>query len=193
MPRSERTQKRIKLTPTEKEAIYALPLLAQFCIVHIDMVSGFSVYQHRLVDTEAPDYTQILAVAKAYATENNCWINPEIMPQAVAARRKLYPGITDNANPDLTTDKYGYIDVKSPRSKNNIIRNANEACKQGAIVVITDLCLQETLSVYKAKSITFDIFFGRNIDRNGEPNYTKDEVHWFINGTLYKLNRPGKN
>ncbi len=131
-------------------------------------------------------------MAKAYAAETDCWINPEIMPQAIVARRKIYPGIEDNANPDLTTDKYGYIDVKSPHNKRNIVRNANSACSQGAIAVITDLCLSEELSIYKAKSITFDIFFGRNIDRKGTPNYIQDEVHWFINGTLYKLNRSKK-
>ena len=183
---------RPKLTPAQKEAIYALPLAKQFSIVHIDTESGCAVYQHQLVDDQAPDYGQILAVAKAYARETDCWINPEIMPQAAEAREKLYPGIEDNANPDLTTEKYGYIDVKSPRNKKNIIRNANSACFQGAIAVITDLCLNEELSIYKAKSITFDIFFGRNIDKDRKPNYTQDEVHWFIKGTLYKLNRPKK-
>ena len=193
MPRSERTQKRIKLTPAEKEAIYALPLHMQFNIVYIHPESGFAVYRHLLVDTYAPDYEQILAVAKAYAAETDCWINPEVMPQAVAARQKLYPGIKDNANPDLMTDKYGYIDVKSPHNKSNIVSNANSACSQGAIAVLTDFYLRDTLSIYKAKSITYDIFFGRNIDKNGKPNYTRDEVHWFIEGNLYKLNRPRKH
>ncbi len=196
--RSERKPRpaRIKRTPAEKEAIYALPLSAQFRIVHIDVGSGFAVYQHILVDTAAPDYPQILAVAKAYAAETDCWINPEVDRRAEEARKKLFPGLPahlNRSNPDLTTTKYGYIDVKSPQNKSNIVSNANHACKQGAIVVLTDCFLRDTLSIYKAKSITFDIFFGRNIDKNGIPNYTKDEVHWFINGTLYKLNRPKKN
>ncbi len=196
MPRNGRTQKRIKRTPAEKEAIYALPLSAQFRIVHIDVGSRFAVYQHVLVDTTAPDYPQILAVAKAYAAETDCWINPEVDRRAEEARKKLFPRLPahlSRSNPDLTTTKYGYIDVKSPQNKSNIVSNANHACRQGAIVVLTDCFLRDTLSIYKAKSITFDIFFGRNIDRNGIPNYTKDEVHWFINGTLYKLNRPRKN
>ncbi|MDE5574853.1 MAG: hypothetical protein K2I87_03970, partial [Bacteroidales bacterium] len=166
-----------KLTPVQKEAIYALPLAKQFSIVHIDTESGFVVYQHQLVDDQAPDYGQILAVAKAYAAETDCWINPIVNKSAWEGRKRLYPGIEDNANPDLTTAKYGYIDVKSPFSKSNIISNANDACKQGAIAMITDLCLNEELSIYKAKSITFDIFFGRNIDKDGNPNYTQDEVH----------------
>ncbi len=184
---------RPKLTPAQKEAIYALALSAQFSIVYIHPDSGFSVYQHLLVDTSAPDYGQILAVAKAYAAETDCWINPEVDQNASeTGRQKLYPGIEDNANPDLTTDKYGYIDVKSPHNKSNIVSNANSACSQGAIAVLTDFFLHDTLSIYKAKSITFDIFFGRNIDKDGKPNYIKDEVHWFINGTLYKLNRSKK-
>ncbi len=183
---------RPKLTPAQKEAIYALALSAQFSIVYMHPRSGFSVYQHLLVDTSAPDYGQILAVAKAYAAETNCWINPIVNRSALEGRKQLYPGIEDNANPDLTTDKYGYIDVKSPSNKSNIISNANDACRQGAIAVITDLCLNEKLSIYKAKSITFDIFLGRNIDKDGKNNYTQDAVHWFIDGTLYKLNRPEK-
>ncbi|MCM1555752.1 MAG: hypothetical protein NC048_09725 [Bacteroides sp.] len=185
-----------KLSPAQKEAIYALPLGKQFRIVHIDAGSGFAVYQHILVDTEANDYRQVLAVAKAYARETPCAINPEVDKRALAARERLFPElpVTKNrSNPDLTTEKYGYIDVKSPHSKNNIISNANDACKQGSIAVITDFFLGDTLSIYKAKSIAFDIFFGRNIDRNGQRNYTKNEIHWFIGGTLHKLNKPEKN
>ncbi|MDE5610119.1 MAG: hypothetical protein K2I66_07045, partial [Bacteroidales bacterium] len=56
---------RIKLSPAQKDAIYALPLSLQFRIVHMNVGSGFAVYQHILVDVGAPDYAQILAVAKA--------------------------------------------------------------------------------------------------------------------------------
>ena len=156
-----------KLSPAQKEFIYAQPLSVQFRIIHIDAGSGHAVYQHLLVDTAADDYPQILAVAKAYAQETNCWINPIVNKGAREGRQKIYPGIEDNANPDLSTDKYGYIDVKSPINKSNIVSNANSACKQGAIVVITDFFLGDTFTIYKAKSITFDIFFGRNIDKNG--------------------------
>ncbi|MCM1041137.1 MAG: hypothetical protein NC396_01735 [Bacteroides sp.] len=182
-----------KLSPARKEAIYALPLSQQFRIVHIDEGSGFAVFQHVLVDTEANDYEQVLAVAKAYARETVCAINPVIVGREPVGRAKIFPDITDLANPDLTTEKYGYIDVKSPQRKSNIISNANDACKQHAIAVITDFFLGDTLSIYKAKSITFDIFFGRNIDKNGQRNYTKNEIHWFLGGTLHKLNKPEKN
>ena len=193
MPRSERTQKRIKLTPAEKEAIYALPLHMQYEVVCVNIATRHRVLQHILVDTATRDYKQVRDVAIAYTEECDCWINPIVDKYSPKGRQKLYPGIEDNANPDLTTTKYGYIDVKSPLNKSNIVSNANSACSQGAIAVLTDFYLRDVLSIYKAKSITFDIFFGRNIDKDGRPNYTKDEVHWFIKGTLYKLNRPGKN
>ena len=183
---------RMKRTPAEKEAIYALPLHVQFRIVYMHPESDFAVYQHLLVDTQAPDYTQILAVAKAYTAETDCWINPEIMPQAVAARQKLYPGITDNSNPDLNT-RYGYVDVKSPRSKNNIVINANRACKQDAMAIITDLELKEGLSMDEAIKFTARIFSDKNVDQTGKPNYTKNEVHWLIKGNLIKCNKPRKS
>ena len=185
--------KRPKLTPEQKEAIYALSLPEQFRIVHIDTESGFVVYQHLLVDDQAPDYWQILAVAKAYAAETNCWINPEIMPQAVAARRKIYPDVKDKANPDLTTDKYGYIDVKSPHNKRNIVRNANLACSQGAIAVLTDLMMNEELKHKMILQLTAKIFSELNRNRQGEPNYTQDQIHWFVKGKLLKYNRPEKH
>lgn len=43
MPHCTR-QRRSKLTPAQKEAIYALPLSEQFFIVHIDGESGYVVY-----------------------------------------------------------------------------------------------------------------------------------------------------
>ena len=189
MPRSERTQKRIKLTPAEKEAIYALPLSAQFRMVYVDAASGCAVYRHILVDTEAPDYAQILAVAKAYAAETNCWINPEVNASAKDARTKLYPGITDNANPDLLVEGYGYVDVKSPQNKGKIVKNANVACKQGAIAVITDLAMDEELKHKMLLQLTDKIFSEQNRDHHGEPNYTQDQIHWFIKGALIKYNR----
>ena len=183
---------RMKLTPAEKEAIYALPLSAQFSIVYLHPESGFAVYQHLLVDTQTPDYGQILAVAKAYTVETDCWINPEVMPQAVAARKKLYPGITDNSNPDLKTDKYGYMDVKSPQNKNEIVKNANIACKQGATAVLTDLMLNEDLKHKVILQITDKIFSEQNRNHLGEPNYTQDQIHWFVKGRLLKYNRSKK-
>ena len=184
---------RPKLTPAQKEAIYALSLPEQFRIVHIDTESGFVVYQHQLVDDRAPDYWQILAVAKAYARETDCWINPEMDQNAYEiGRRKLDPGITDKANPDLKTNKYGYIDVKSPHNKRNIVRNANLACTQGAIAVLTDLMMDEELKHKMILQLTAKIISEQNKNHLGEFNYLKDEIHWFVKGNLLKYNRSKK-
>ena len=193
MPRSERTQKRIKLTPAEKEAIYALPLHMQYEVVCVNVATRHRVLQHILVDPAARDYKQVRAVAIAYTEECDCWINPIVDKNSPKGRQKLYPGIEDNANPDLTTTKYGYIDVKSPQNKNKIVKNANAASKQNAIAVITDLAMNESLTLEKARAVSSDVFSGHNKDMEGNPNYTKDQIHWFIKGALYKLNRPGKN
>ena len=180
-----------KISPQEKDAMYALPLEKQFRKVYTDKESGHSVLQHRLVDETGEDYQQVLAVAKAYAKDGDCKINPIVAPKAEKGRQKIYPGIKDNANPDLTT-VYGYVDVKSPHRKNNIVSNANDACKQGAIAVITDLALDEPLTLEKAQAVTLDIFSKRNANQKGIENYTKDVIHWFIGGKLHKLNRPEK-
>ncbi|MCM1041138.1 MAG: hypothetical protein NC396_01740 [Bacteroides sp.] len=183
-----------KLTAAQKEAVYALPLSQQFRIVHIDPCSGQAVYQHELVDETARDYRQVLTVAKAYARETVCAINPEVKPQAEAARQKIFPGIEGFVNPDLTVEKYGYVDVKSPLSKAKIVRNANAANKQHAIAAITDLALENgELTVTEVEKFTDRIFSSQNSDDSGALNYTMNEVHWYVKGVLLKCNRPEKN
>ena len=183
---------RMKRTPAEKEAIYALPFNMQYEIVCVNLATHCRVWKHVLVNPTARDYWQVYAVAIAYTEECDCWINPEVVPQAENGRKKLYPGITDNANPDLTT-RYGFVDVKSPESKNNIVSNANMACKQGGIVVITDLAMKESLNMDDVDKSTARIFSDKNVDQTGKPNYTKNEVHWLVNGRIIKCNRPRKN
>lgn len=187
-----------KLRPQQKETIYAPPPQKQFRIVHIDAESGLAVYQHVLANADAKDYRQMLAVAKAYAKETICWINPEVDKNAVTARARLFPAIKskkDFPNPDLTTERYGYIDVKSPWRKSIIISNANDACRQGAIAVITDLMLdakKEEIVFEEVEKFSERIFSDRNVNRSGESNYTQQEVHWYIKETLLKCNRPEK-
>lgn len=130
-------------------------------------------------------------MAKAYAKDGDCKINPIVNKTAKKGREVIYPGIKDNANPDLTT-VYGYVDVKSPHRKNNIVSNANDACKQGAIAVITDLALPEDLSSKDVSLATEAIFGEKNVNDRREKNYTKDELHWFVKGKLHKFNRPEK-
>ena len=101
--------------------------------------------------------------------------------------------LLDSASPDLFTEKYGYLDVKSPQSKNNIVINANIACKQNAIAIITDLELDEGLSMDEVAKFTARIFSDKNVNQQGHSNYTKDQIHWLVNGRLIKCNRPRKS
>ena len=181
-----------KVSPEEKEAVYALPIETQFINLYTDQKSRHSVLQHRLVDESGEDYQQVLAVAKAYAKEGNCKINPIVVPKAEKGRKKIYPGIGNNSNPDLTTENYGYVDVKSPHRKNNIVRNANDACKQGGIAVITDLAMDEKITVDEIKKFSDRIFSEKNANQDGGQNYTKNAVHWYVDGVLHKCNRPEK-
>lgn len=73
-----------------------------------------------------------------------------------------------------------FLAVKSPFSVDNIVKNATKSSRQGAIACITDdHCV-----------ITFkDMIYWKNkIMEDG--NYTKDEVHFIIDGVLYKHKRP---
>ena len=187
-----RTPKRIKLTPAEKEAIYALPLHMQYEVVCVNIATRCRVWQHVLVAPAARDYRQVYAVAIAYTEECDCWINPEVYHDATEGRNKIFPGIK-NDNPDLTVEKYGYVDVKSPQSKNNIVINANRACKQNAIAIITDLELDEGLSMDEVAKFTARIFSDKNVNQQGHSNYTKDQIHWLVKGRLIKCNRPRKS
>lgn len=173
-----------KLGREEKEAIYALPLKQQFNkVVYTDRDSKYSVRQHCLVSETKEDYSQVLAAAKAYAKEANCQINPEVNIKS-AARQKLFPGITNNTNPDLRVEPYGWIEVKTPKSKGAIVVRANEAATQNSIVIITDIEIKD-ISMKEVEKFTQRIF--------SDKHYTKDEVHWLIKGELIKCNRPRKN
>ena len=72
--------------------------------------------------------------------------------------------------------------TKSPFAYKKIEKNAIKASKQGAIACITDdhLLLQES----KLEQLSKTILNNRD--------YTKDEVHWVVNGKLYKYNSLGK-
>ena len=192
---TEQKLHRIKLTPAQKEAVYARPLAEQYAVICVNIRTRCRVWQHVLVDPSARDYRQVKAVAIAYTEKCDCWINPEVDQNAMEARKKIFPGIEDNANPDLYTEKYGYIDVKSPLNKSNIVRNANSACRQSAIAVLTDLMLdaeKESINQKEVAKFSARIFSEQNRNHCGHPNYTRDEVHWFIRDTFIKCNRPKK-
>lgn len=92
---------------------YLFTVLQRYAI-YTDYKSEKSVFQHKLVNVWKKGHPEVLSAAKQYAKECDCRINPEIHKDAKEARVKPLPGINNNSNPDLYTEKYGYIDVKSP-------------------------------------------------------------------------------
>ncbi|MDY3943906.1 MAG: hypothetical protein SOY99_06740 [Alloprevotella sp.] len=87
----------------------------------------------------------------------------------------------DKSNPDLNVGG-GWIDVKSPFSTSKIITNANQASAQGGVACITDdHCIIR---------VEFLPHLARNVLRS--PNYECDEVHFVVDGKLYKYNSQGQ-
>ncbi len=85
-------------------------------------------------------------------------------------------GLQGKKNPDLFVGS-NFVDVKSPFSVKNIVRNANDAFLQGAYACVTDhLC-------YLDKSKIRD--YAKAIYRAGV--YTKDSVYFVIENKLYKI------
>mgnify|MGYP007056166119 CR=1 FL=1 len=160
----------------EKRAIYAKPLEEQFTQVY-QTKEGFTVSRHLLKDVGAMDYERVLNAAAIYAKEGNVLMMPEIHKSEMQIRTLM--GLPEKSNPDLKVVDT-FIDVKSPFSVDNIVKNATKYSRQGAIACITDdHCV-----------ITFkDMIYWKNkIMEDG--NYTKDEVHFIIDGVLYKHKRP---
>lgn len=121
-------------------------------------------------------------VAHAIAKEiGDCRINPEISENA--NRSEVYEGLSSSrSNPDLWTEKYKYIDVKSPEKSKNCCRNANKASKQGACVCLTDHYLD--LDDKKIEK--------RNSEIWRSPYYNHDIIFWLANKELRKYKRPKK-
>lgn len=126
------------------------------------------------------DYERVFDAAKIYAYSENVTILPEIHKSEKEIRKRL--GLTGKSNPDLMTKSLGFIDVKSPFSISNISDCAKDASRQNAIVCITDdHCILDSGKIQS---------YANHVFKN--PSYTKDEVHFVINGELYKLQRPKK-
>ena len=97
---------------------------------------------------------------------------------------EVYEGLSSSrSNPDLWTEKYKYIDVKSPEKSINFCRNANKASKQGTCVCLADHYL-EYLDDKKIEK--------RNSDIWRSPYYNHDVIFWLVNGELRKYKRPKK-
>lgn len=166
-----------KYTPEEKHEIYSKPLNEQFEEVHA--TKEHTLTCHVLRDKNSMDYNRVMNAAKLYSKSNDVEMLPEIHKSETEIRRKI--GLKGNANPDLHTSKHGFVDVKSPFSYKNIISSAIDASRQSAIVCITD-----DHTIIKESELEQ---LSRRILNNEK--YTKDEVHWVVNGKLYKYNSLG--
>lgn len=175
------TKKGNKIPPEEINAILALPYDEQFTVKY-EGKKG-KVYQHLLHCTAGSDNSFVQDVAKAYAdSEGNCWINPIIRfdsPFRASYYKNLPAG--SRCNPDLTTESYGYVDVKSPEKEPKMARNAINASKnQHSCACITDHKLK--ISIKTAHRRTNLLF--------NDPNYSHDFIFWYIDGKLIKYKRP---
>ena len=156
----------------EKRAIYAKPLEEQFTQVY-QTKEGFTVSRHLLKDVGAMDYERVLNAAAIYAKEGNVLMMPEIHESEVQIRTLM--GLPEKSNPDLRVADT-FIDVKSPFSVNNIVKNATKSSRQGAIACITD-----DHCVINVESLEY---WSRLILQNAD--YMQREVHFIIDGNLYK-------
>ena len=161
-----------KLSIEEKRAIFAKPLEEQFTQVY-KTKEGFSVSRHLLKDVGAMDYERVLNAAAIYAKEGNVLMMPEIHESEVQIRTLM--GLPEKSNPDLRVADT-FIDVKSPFSVNNIVKNATKSSRQGAIACITD-----DHCVINVESLEY---WSRLILQNAD--YMQREVHFIIDGNLYK-------
>lgn len=175
------TKKGNKIPPEDKDAILELPFDEQFTVEY-EGKKG-KVYQHLLHCTAGSDNSFVLDVAKAYAdSEGNCWINPVIRSDS-PFRASYYKNLPSDSrcNPDLTTESYGYIDVKSPKAMHNWGRNANHASREQ----FSCACLTN----HRAEVDEAEILeVNKNLWKNGV--YQHDFIFWLIDGTLLKYKRP---
>ena len=168
----------IRYTPAQKHAIYSMPLNDQFEEVFTGTHGG-KVKRHVLRQKEEMDYERVLDAAALYADKETVLMLPEIHISETSIRQTL--NLPGKSNPDLLVGSV-FVDVKSPYSENEISQNACRAFQQGAIACITDdhCVLRESM---------LDQYARRVLHSQG---YGKTEVHFVINGVLYKYNSQGR-
>jgi len=173
LPKTKEGMKNV--TAEQKHEIYSMPIERQF-----DEVKK-NIFKHILKSTDEEDYKRLEDVAQAYADKGvKVWILPEIHKSEVDIRQRI--GLpSDTQTPDFWLDKKVLVDAKSPRSYKKITHNANGASEQGGIACITNHFIK--LEPAKLAALSKRIF------ENG--GYTKKEVHFYIDGTLYKYNSQG--
>ena len=165
-----------KLSPEQKHQIYSLPIGQQFKEVEKN------VFRHVLKTTDEEDYNRLLDVAKAYAKEGSkVWILPEVHKSETTFRAQI--GFTSNTKtPDLRINDGLFVDVKSPENYRKITKNANKAYEQGGIACISNHFI--TLKTSNLGGLTKSVY--------SQGVYRADEIHYYIDGTLYKYNSQGE-
>lgn len=162
-----------KLTPEQKHEIYSRPLEQQFQKV------APNVRRHILKGIDEEDYQRVFNAAVLYGKKDKVLIMPEIHAKETEIRTRL--GVpAEKKIPDLKVAN-GWVDVKSPKNYRNIIRNAHQASKQGAIACITDdrIEIDGGAMTSLSKKILESKF------------YEPAEIHFKVKGTLYKYNSQG--
>ena len=104
---------------------------------------------------------------------------PEIHVSETGIRQKL--NLSGKSNPDLLVGNV-FVDVKSPFAIEEISQNACRAYQQGAIACITDdhcVIKEDQLPKYADWVLR-------------SQGYHFDEVHFVVNGVLYKYNSQGR-
>lgn len=165
-----------KFTPEQKHEIYSRPISEQFADTVFTHGSGHTVSRHLLKDIKEMDYNRVLDAAKLFAQNDDVRILAEINKAETEVRSLL--GLGSTKNPDLIVGME-FVDVKSPFSKTNIVRNAVKASKQDAIACITDHFADISAADMR--------HYGRRILTDA--NYAKDKVYFAIRGVLYTIKK----
>ena len=165
-----------RYTLEERKEIYARPLEDQFIPVFED--GKAIVMKHLIKSITAEDYNRVLDVAKVFAVDNQTtvYLLPEINAHEKALRALL--GLsTDNGNtPDIMIRRGFFVDVKSPKTKDKLSRNARKASRQYAVACITNHRLPLDVSF-------LDEYANRIF---GNKSYNKKEVFFYIDGYIYR-------
>lgn len=163
-----------KVSVAEKQRIYNLPKEQQFEEIYNRETNR--VFRHLLVDKQAMDYERVSTAATLYAQyyKTDVYMMSEIHYSEQSARNLLgYP--SGRTNPDIKIKNGLWIDVKSPFSLSNLVTNANQANRQGAIACITDdHCKIDRLGIEQLSRRVF-----------ADAHYLADEIHFIIDGVLY--------
>lgn len=163
--------------------ILSKPLQEQYKTIY-NHKSGGRVEMHKLVNTNAEDYKDILNSAKAFSrTGKTVKLLPEINIKDKEARAIIFKGLKSvSSNPDLLVGSE-YIDVKRPSAIKNITGKANEASKQGAIVLISDVRLDKPLteSIISARAKAI-------LSEKNKKNYQFNKAYFIVGNKIITKN-----